>query len=56
MYVCICNAITEKDLTDSPDLKERLGTVCGQCLDNEDRIKKTEGQKENSYSWTYSSP
>ena len=55
MYVCICNAITEKDLTDSPYLKERLGTVCGQCLD-ENYIENTERQKENSYPWTDSSP
>lgn len=32
MYVCICNAITEKDLKRNPELKKLLGTKCGKCM------------------------
>jgi bacterioferritin-associated ferredoxin len=56
MYICICNAITEKDLIDSPQLNIKVGTVCGQCLDNEDHTKKIKAKKENSHSWTHSNP
>lgn len=34
MYVCICNAITEKMLDDEPFLINKVGTKCGKCLDN----------------------
>jgi bacterioferritin-associated ferredoxin len=40
MYLCICNAITEKMLEDDPNLIDKIGTKCGTCLlknnDNED--------------------
>ena len=32
MYICICNAITEKDLERKPELKKLLGNNCGQCM------------------------
>ena len=32
MYVCSCNAITEKDIEKDPRLKERVGSICGKCL------------------------
>ncbi|SVA99104.1 uncharacterized protein METZ01_LOCUS151958 [marine metagenome] len=56
MYICICNAITETDLIKSPKLSSKVGTVCGQCLDNEDHTKKTKTKKENSLSWNHSNP
>ena len=34
MYVCICNAITEKDIEKNPELNTLIGTVCGKCLNN----------------------
>jgi bacterioferritin-associated ferredoxin len=39
MYVCICNAITEKDIEKDPKLKERVGSVCGRCLDLTERAE-----------------
>jgi len=56
MYICICNAIREKDLIDNPTLKTKVGSVCGQCIDNEDYIKKTERTEEDSLSWNHSNP
>ena len=39
MYVCICNAITERDLEREPELKKLLGNNCGECMiDNRDKI------------------
>ena len=37
MYVCICNAITEKDIKENPELNNLVGTVCGMCLNYERR-------------------
>ena len=37
MYVCICNAITEKDIRENPELNSLIGTVCGTCLNYERR-------------------
>ena len=56
MYICICNAISETDLIKSPQLRTQVGTVCGQCLDNEDHTKKIKVTKEDSLSWTHSNP
>ena len=39
MYVCICNAITEKDIEKDPKLKERVWSVCGRCLDLAERAE-----------------
>ena len=39
MYVCICNAITEKDIEEDPRLKELVGSVCGKCLDLAERAE-----------------
>jgi hypothetical protein len=42
MYICICNAITEKMLKEDPTLIDKVGSKCGTCLlknsddDNED--------------------
>lgn len=32
MYVCICNAITVKDLERDPGLRKLLGNKCGRCM------------------------
>lgn len=32
MYVCICHAITEKDLRDNSFLAHKIGTQCGKCI------------------------
>ena len=37
MYVCICNAITEKDIKENPELNTLIGTVCGMCINDERR-------------------
>jgi bacterioferritin-associated ferredoxin len=39
MYVCICNAITESDIEKDPKLKERVGSICGKCLDLAERAE-----------------
>ena len=42
MYICICNAITENDVKENPELNNLVGTVCGKCLEyekNEDTDK-----------------
>ena len=43
MYICICNAITEKDIRENPELNTLVGTVCGMCLESEmkDERRKT---------------
>jgi len=56
MYICICNAITENDIIESPHLRSKVGTVCGQCLDNEDHTEKIKRTEENSLSWNHSNP
>lgn len=33
MYVCICNAITEKMLAENHFLLEKVGSKCGKCLE-----------------------
>jgi len=33
MYLCICNAITEKMLDDNHFLLEKIGSQCGKCLE-----------------------
>lgn len=38
MYVCVCNAITEKMLDDNHFLLEKVGSKCGKCLES-GRIK-----------------
>ena len=43
MYICICNAITEKDVKENPELNKLVGTVCGMCLNYE--------TKKESYKW-----
>ena len=40
MYVCICNAITEKQLQENSFLLALVGSKCGKCL--EDRIEDKE--------------
>ena len=39
MYICICNAITEKMLDKEPFLINKVGTKCGKCLDNSSIIR-----------------
>ena len=39
MYVCICNAITESDIEKDPRLEERVGSICGKCLDLAERAE-----------------
>ena len=39
MYICICNAITEKDIEKDPRLKEHVGSICGKCLDLTERAE-----------------
>ena len=34
MYVCICNAITEKMLEENSFLLAKVGSQCGKCLEN----------------------
>ena len=54
MYVCICNAITVKDLERDPELKKLLGTKCGRCMnfnhipveiDELKRVNTSEGRR-----------
>jgi len=33
MYVCVCNAITEKMLAENHFLLEKVGSQCGKCLE-----------------------
>lgn len=33
MYLCICNNISEKDLLEEPFLVNKIGTVCGKCIE-----------------------
>jgi len=35
MYICICNAITENDVKENPELNNLVGTICGKCLEYE---------------------
>ena len=54
MYVCICNAITDKQIrraakagvTDIYELRERLGVAanCGSCVDEAQSILNESGQ------------
>ena len=37
MYVCICNALTERDIKDNPD-NTLAGTCCGTCLPYVDEL------------------
>jgi len=32
MIVCVCKAISEKDLKENPKLQSLVGTGCGKCL------------------------
>jgi len=32
MYLCVCNAITEKMLDENHFLLEKIGSKCGKCL------------------------
>lgn len=32
MYICICNAISEKMLRENPSLANVVGSKCGKCL------------------------
>lgn len=43
MYVCICNAITEKQLQENSFLLALVGSKCGKCLENrvEDKERMT---------------
>lgn len=34
MYVCICNAITEKMLEENSFLLAKIGSQCGKCIEN----------------------
>lgn len=42
MYVCICNAISEQDLIDDPNLRALCGTCCGKCLPLADSFSPAE--------------
>lgn len=33
MYVCICNAISDSDLKSNPELENKIGTECGECME-----------------------
>lgn len=33
MYLCICNAITQKMLDENHFLLEKIGSKCGKCLE-----------------------
>jgi len=35
MYICVCNAITEKQLQENSFLLEVLGNKCGKCIEEE---------------------
>ena len=39
MYVCICNAITERMLKDNPELVSVVGNSCGKCKENKSITK-----------------
>ena len=32
MYICVCNAITDKMLEENPELMNKIGSNCGKCL------------------------
>ena len=34
MYVCICNAITQKMLAENSFLMAKVGSKCGKCIEN----------------------
>jgi bacterioferritin-associated ferredoxin len=34
MYVCICNAITQKMLAENSFLMDIVGNKCGKCIEN----------------------
>ena len=34
MYVCLCNAITEKMLEENSFLLAKIGSQCGKCIEN----------------------
>lgn len=34
MYICICNAITQKMLKENAFLYHKIGSVCGKCLES----------------------
>jgi len=34
MWVCLCNAISDKMLKEDPSLIEKVGTNCGKCKEN----------------------
>ena len=36
MYICICNAITEKQLQENSFLLEVIGNKCGKCIEEEE--------------------
>lgn len=33
MYICVCNAITQKMLSENHFLLEKVGSQCGKCLE-----------------------
>jgi len=52
MYICICNAITEKDIKENPELNKLVGTVCGMCLQAGQSLEVwNHGTKKESDKW-----
>tara|TARA_B110000196_G_C21055972_1_gene619843 strand:- start:658 stop:822 length:165 start_codon:yes stop_codon:yes gene_type:complete len=51
MYVCICNAITEKDIKEKPELNNLVGTVCGMCINNEPEQNNKQIIKKSKLEW-----
>ena len=64
MYICICNAVTDKDIrraaragaTTVSDLQEHLGVAsnCGSCMEDAAAILSSEGAQSNAA--TFPSP
>ena len=51
MYICICNAITENDIKENPELKYLVGIVCGKCLEHE--TNETNEPLDTSIKWLH---
>lgn len=54
MWVCLCNAISDKMLKEDPSLIEKVGTNCGKCKETKEQIRTRTVLKRQSL-WTQSS-